>query len=139
VSVAGQLKASSDVFFCDSTRLVFPGRVSPNDAVVVNSPGTASVLGPNYCAQPPPCQPGPIAFTPVSARIGATVYVVGCGFSAGTVYQVRIGNSSTPAIALSEQILRFAVPIGASSGRITVLVNNAPLGQPPARFFRVER
>lgn len=142
VTVGGTLKVPGEVSFCDGgTRLIFPGPVG-NRAVVLdngNPPQSASAPVPNFCNVTPPCQPGPLAFTPVSGRAQTVVYVAGCFDPQVTTYTVQIGASpAVSATPVHSQFLRFSVPMNAQSGRIRVLQGGTPFGQETARAFKVE-
>jgi hypothetical protein len=143
VRVGGTLLPASDVQVCGQTRLVFRG---PDPAANANaslsveraSLGKSATSAVSYCPPPaPPACPGLsiVAFSPIGGEPGTPVYVFGCGFNA-TPPSVAVGGvAATTVTVLADDVLRFVVPAGAATGKITVTAGASSVTIP--RVFQV--
>jgi DNA-binding beta-propeller fold protein YncE len=72
-----------------------------------------------------------LSIQPSSAKAGETVSIIGNNFISGKpgLYKVSIGNTNIPdsnIIDVTENILRFKVPVGVGNGLITITSNLIP-------------
>jgi len=84
--------------------------------ITVLTPGGLATSANNFLVYPPP---EILSVSPLTGNIGATVSISGNHLS--SVQTVRIGNAITSTfIAVNNNLIRFAVPAGAVSSKITV-------------------
>jgi hypothetical protein len=103
-------------------KLTIPSAAPNGPISVVNAGGTTTTSGSFYV------DPAISSFTPGSAAVGATVTVSGTGFgAAGSTRVVRVNGVLATATWVSPKQLKLVVPVGATTGPITVGVDGGPV------------
>ncbi|MCB9230785.1 MAG: hypothetical protein H6581_03945 [Bacteroidia bacterium] len=130
----GQTSVFFGVFSNTTLQFSVPANATTGFISVTTPAGTATSSQP-FVVQTNLQIPTISSFSPTSATVGATVTVNGSGFV--NVSQVKLGDLQAGFNVLSPNTLQFQVPMGASTGKITVttdtgtVVSQASLQIPP--------
>ncbi len=115
VTFYGGAKASRPSISATQITVKVPRSALSGPITLSNSLGSSSTLSNFVIAAPAPTISG---ISPTSARDGATITVNGSNFV--NVQSVRLGSLSLSFTVVSATRIQFVVPVGASSGNVTV-------------------
>jgi hypothetical protein len=115
VTFYGGAKASRPSISATQITVKVPRSALSGPITLSNSLGSSSTLSNFFIAAPAPTISG---ISPTSARAGATITVNGSNFV--NVQSVRLGSLSLSFTVVSATRIQFVVPVGASSGNVTV-------------------